>query len=160
MQFKHLHFDDDDEGDHCLHCSFVARKSLVTYNENKKITFFIYDNPGEPYINAYHYIMEYFNLIAKHKITISPDSYVFPNMREKHILFKSQGSTDYYRKMVQSVAQAVGLEAREFGNHSLRYGGARHKLIFSMYSYNLDQIQYIAGWIIFVIYLLIKACIF
>ena len=146
MKFKHLHFGEDDEEDSCLHYTFVDRKSFAMYDINKEITFFIYDNPGEEYINAYKYVQKYFDIIAKCGIKVDQEQFVFPNIRKGQFVFKTQGTTDYYRSTIQKVADQIGLVGRDYGNHSLRYGGARHKLIFSVYPYNLEQIRYIAGW--------------
>lgn len=128
----------------CLLFTFVDQK-FASHSKMKEITFFIYDNPFDEFINACKYVQEYYNIIQQCNIKYNDDSFMFTSIRDNQFLFKTQGKTEYYCTMIQKVATHIGLDGLLYRNHSLRYGENKHKLIFSLYHYNLEQIRYIAG---------------
>ena len=114
----------------------------------KSVTFCIYSNQNEELMDAYKYVKEYINLLNKlpnHEY--NDNDYIFPNMSPKRFAIDQQGSTRYIRLVLKEALKPCGLDESRYANHSLRNGGARHKLIYSMWPLNLDQIRFLAGWI-------------
>ncbi len=136
----------DRDNDDCIHFTFVNRKSEEAW-DGKEVTFIISPNPQERFIDCYNFIKEYFELLhSMPYVTYTDEDYVFPNMRTNFFAFNKQGTTTYLRNVLKDVLTSCGLKGTDYGSHSLRHGGARHKFIFSIFLYNLEAIRYVAGW--------------
>ncbi len=146
LKFRHLRFGKDKDLDEALLFTFVDRKSLAAYGKDA-VTFNIYPNPHEPYINAFKFIQEYYELLEKlPSHSLDDDDYIFPNMTKNMFKIGRQGTTKYFREILKEMAEKCQLDFRLYANHSLRHGGARFKLIYSQFPLNIDQIRYLAGW--------------
>ena len=151
MKFKHLCYGHDKDGEPSLRFTYVDRKSLEAYKKlgNVKgiVTFDIYPNPDEAYINFYKYMKEYYDLLKElPNHNVNDDAFVFPNMKPKKFMIGSQGSTTYIRKVLQDYCNACQMDPSKYATHSLRHGGARHRYIYSSFTLNLDELRYLAGW--------------
>ena len=146
MFFKVQEFVLDDDNDKCLLFSFNSRKSMKAYKD-KTVLFYIYPNPDEAFIDCYRYVKEYYDLLEHLKMNPQPDDYIFTaNSKDSFIILNKPCTTAFLRGILQDLVVAIGKTKTMYANHSLRYGGARHRFIFSMYKYNLDQVRYVAGW--------------
>ena len=83
-----------------IKAKFVDRKSLAAYGKDA-VTFNVYPNTEEPFINAFKYVKEYFDLLDKLPCHSYNDAdYVFPNMTPKIFQIGPKGSTKYFRDIL------------------------------------------------------------
>ena len=105
LKFKHLRFGVDRDGDSALLFTFVDRKSLIRYKK-KQVTFYIYPNPQEKYIDTYKFVKDYFELLE-----YSGDHPCFPKMVPNCFVLEAEGSTKYIRNCLKLVF--TGKELRQ-----------------------------------------------
>ena len=118
LQFKHIKLGVDNDGDIALLFTFMDRKSMEAY-KGTVMTFFIPENKEEPHIDCFKYINEYFKHLEALNIEMADNDLVFPNRSPNCFSTKKKGSTKYLRDILKDCLTALGIEARDYSNHSL-----------------------------------------
>ena len=156
LTFDNLKIGVDDDNAACIRLTFIDRKAYTAYDKGVP-TLCIPPNPEEEAIDAFKFLKDYYDLLNNNMRHISgyttdsmelQNSYVFPNRTPTQFMtsLSKQGSTNYYRDSLEKGLFCVSINPKHYALHSLRTGGCRHKLIFSPFPFNVEQVRHVAGW--------------
>ena len=142
LQFRDICFSQVN-GIWSLKIKLYDRKS-VNYED---AVFTQWPNLQEPFICAVSYFSNYLNELKVQNKPTTPSSFVFPKMSNS--IIKStmkQSPSDFSSKTFKQALIAVEMSPDLYSSHSLRKGGARHRLLYSQRTWDLDTIRYWCGW--------------
>jgi integrase len=149
ITFKNIHFETDRKGNRRIRIVLLDRKTI----EDKKITYFIYNNAEEDAANAFYFITKYQEELVKMGLTStqygsqSSDELYFGRWTKTGLLFDSIGQGySSFSNLLKEMFSCIGLESKDYSTHTFRKGGVRHRYLFAKNRWPMDYILAWANW--------------